>query len=213
MSDAKQYEIGRDPFAPRSRWSVGAAAAAHAILIVAVLTLVTSQEVRTVTQDLVVRLIQDEPPKVQPTPPKPLPAQPQTARAPAPPPPVMTAAAEAPAPSSFTVAPQPVRPAPTEIAPVSVTAARFDADYLHNPKPVYPSASRRLGEQGRVLLRVFVSADGQAERVEIRTSSGFPRLDQAAEDAVARWRFVPARRGDQAVAAWVQVPITFQLES
>jgi protein TonB len=96
---------------------------------------------------------------------------------------------------------------------VAITAARFDADYLHNPKPVYPHASRRLGEQGKVLLRVYVSAAGLAEKVEVKLSSSFARLDKAAEDAVSRWRFVPARRGDHAIAAWVQVPITFQLES
>jgi protein TonB len=111
--------------------------------------------------------------------------------------------------------PAPVAAAPINAAaaPVAITAARFDADYLDNPKPVYPHASRRLGEQGKVLLRVYVSAAGLAEKVEIKLGSGFARLDQAAHDAVSRWRFVPARRGEQAVAAWVQVPITFQLDS
>jgi protein TonB len=90
---------------------------------------------------------------------------------------------------------------------------RFDAAYLANPKPAYPPASRRLGEEGRVVLRVFVAADGLAQMVEIRQPSGFARLDAAAADAVARWRFVPARRGERAVAAWVLVPIVFNLES
>ena len=62
------------------------------------------------------------------------------------------------------------------------------------------------------MLRVYVNAAGAAERVEMRTSSGFERLDQAAHDAVYRWRFVPARQGDQPVPAWVLVPITFALE-
>ena len=78
---------------------------------------------------------------------------------------------------------------------------------------LFAHASRRLGEQGKVLLRVFVSAQGLAERIEVKLSSGFVRLDQAAHEAVSRWRFVPARRGEQAIAAWVQVPITFQLDS
>jgi protein TonB len=136
--------------------------------------------------------------------------------------PLLTAQAPVDTPASFTVPPQP--PAPTLAPPISVapslspppvtmTAARFDADYLDNPKPVYPNASRRLGEQGKVLLRVYVSAQGLAEKVELKLGSGFARLDQAAQDAVARWRFVPARRGDEAVSAWVQVPITFQLDS
>ena len=60
---------------------------------------------------------------------------------------------------------------------------------------------------------IFVTALGDAERVQLRQSSGKQRLDEAALEAVRHWRFVPARRGEQAVAAWVQVPITFQLES
>lgn len=102
-------------------------------------------------------------------------------------------------------------PAPHAV-PV-VTEARFDADYLNNPPPVYPVLSRRRGEQGRVLLRVQVSAQGTAERVEIESGSGHARLDAAALEAVRRWRFVPARRGDTAVAASVRVPIVFRLDA
>jgi protein TonB len=69
----------------------------------------------------------------------------------------------------------------------------------------------RRSEQGRVLLRVFVSIDGRAERIELQKSSGFERLDQAAEQAVQRWKFTPARQGDQTLAAWVTVPIDFRL--
>jgi protein TonB len=72
--------------------------------------------------------------------------------------------------------------------------------------------SRRAGEQGKTLLRVLVSAAGLAEQVEIRQSSGFPRLDAAAEEAVRRWRFSPARLGGDVQAAWVLVPISFILE-
>jgi protein TonB len=63
-----------------------------------------------------------------------------------------------------------------------------------------------------VILRVHVLATGLADRVEIHTSSGHDRLDKAARSAVARWRFVPARSGDLAVAAWVQVPIVYSLQ-
>jgi protein TonB len=151
--------------------------------------------------------------------PKPKPPEPPKPKKVLPPPPPQLLASTTPsnAPIAFTVPPPPPTPVATPInaapAPVAITAARFDADYLDNPKPVYPHASRRLGEQGKVLLRVYVSAAGLAEKVEIKLGSGFARLDQAAHDAVSRWRFVPARRGEQAVAAWVQVPITFQLDS
>ncbi len=92
----------------------------------------------------------------------------------------------------------------------ALTAARFDADYLHNPAPAYPSQSRRLKEEGTVLLLVRVSDQGVPLSVEIRTSSGFERLDEAGVQAVRQWRFVPAKRGNDSVAASVLVPIQFK---
>jgi len=88
----------------------------------------------------------------------------------------------------------------------------FNAAYLNNPAPNYPSVSRRLGEQGLVLLRVQVTADGIPESVELQTGSGSSRLDQAALEAVKKWQFVPAKRGEQSVSASVVVPIRFSLE-
>lgn len=102
-------------------------------------------------------------------------------------------------------------PPPGAASTASVSAARFDADYLRNPAPAYPPLARRLREEGKVVLRAFVTPDGAAGQVELRTSSGFPRLDQAARDAVSRWKFVPARRGDETVGAWVLIPIVFNL--
>ncbi|HJV88951.1 MAG TPA: energy transducer TonB [Holophagaceae bacterium] len=95
----------------------------------------------------------------------------------------------------------------------SIQGPRFDAAYLQNPPPDYPSLSRRLGEEGRVILRVLVSPEGRAEQVELRQSSGHARLDQAALGTVRRWRFVPARRGSDSLAAWVLVPLTFTLDA
>ena len=89
----------------------------------------------------------------------------------------------------------------------------FNVSYLDNPAPNYPSISRRLGEQGKVLLRVQVAVDGTADSVVLQTSSGSSRLDQAALAAVKKWRFVPARRGGQAVVASVVVPVSFSTGS
>jgi protein TonB len=91
------------------------------------------------------------------------------------------------------------------------TAPSFNADYLSNPAPEYPSMSRRLREQGRVTLRVRVTAEGKPDAVELAQGSGFERLDQAAHDVVWRWRFVPARQGGRDIAGWVIVPIRFSL--
>lgn len=112
-----------------------------------------------------------------------------------------------------TVAQAPVAPMPAASSEPEFTAPRFDAAYLDNPPPAYPPLSRRLGEQGRVLVRVFVEPDGAPAQVELRSSSGHRRLDAAAVAAVRRWRFVPAWRGDEPVGAWVLVPIAFKLRS
>lgn len=108
-------------------------------------------------------------------------------------------------------------PAPVPTAPaVPVAAApsvpRFDADYLNNPAPAYPPLSRRLHEEGKVVLRVFVEPSGAVGTVELRTSSDFERLDKSAISAVSRWKFVPAKQGNEAVGAWVLVPIVFSLK-
>lgn len=61
-------------------------------------------------------------------------------------------------------------------------------------------------------LRVHVTADGKADEVQLKTSSGSASLDRAARAAVETWRFVPARQGTKAVPAWVIVPVVFKLE-
>jgi protein TonB len=61
-----------------------------------------------------------------------------------------------------------------------------------------------------VKLRVLVSADGLSEHVEVANSSGYAVLDDAAMDAVKKWRFIPAMRGETAVISSVIVPINFQ---
>lgn len=150
-------------------------------------------------------------PRPEVVPPRPQPVKPR----PAPPqPPVQLAAPEAsPSPSPVVVPAAPTTPpvaAPP--APVQATQPRFDADYLDNPKPPYPPLARRMGEQGRVVLRVRVTPDGAAGEVLLHASSGSPRLDESALATVRRWKFVPARRGVEAVAAWVHVPIVFTLK-
>jgi protein TonB len=135
--------------------------------------------------------------------PKPKPVSPKT-----PIPPVEPVAVAAPETAPPSVA-QPGNPPPVAEA---YQPARFDAAYLHNPAPVYPALSRRLGEQGRVLLRVRVTVDGEAGSVELEKGSGSSSLDQAALEAVKKWRFIPARRGEQPVGAWVLVPVRFSLE-
>ncbi len=86
-----------------------------------------------------------------------------------------------------------------------------DADYLNNPAPKYPAISKKLGEEGKVLLSVLVNPDGRVAKVSLKTSSGFDRLDQAALNAVTDWRFSPGTRNGVAQQMWVTVPINFAL--
>ena len=169
-----------------------------------------------------------EPPK--PKPPKPEPVRPEPPR-PAPPAPVPT---PPPAPSPAVSvpetkpAPQPPEPAPAPAprpapvpqappappAPPAKTDVSISASYsASNAKPVYPTMSKRMGEQGTVMLRVLVKSDGSAANVEVKSSSGFPRLDQSAVEAVKSWRFNPATLDGKPVDEWYQVPIPFKLQN
>lgn len=187
-----------------------------------------------VPAEILSQLIEPPAPKVNPPPPPP----PKPVKQPVtkaikptlPPPPQLMAVPNAPpspnAPQGVT---EPQPPAPPIAAPVSVAAAppsppaappapprvelpSSDADYLQNPRPPYPPISKRLGEQGKVLVRVFIGANGLAEKAEIRQSSGFDRLDQIALSTVQKWRYVPGKRGGVAEAMWFVVPINFVLE-
>ncbi|MDX9716609.1 MAG: energy transducer TonB [Thauera sp.] len=162
------------------------------------------------------------PPPPPPEPkPKPTPKPKPVAKKPTPKPVVRETPPATDAPTA-TSTPTEAAPQPAPVASASastrsestpaLTQARYDAAYLNNPHPAYPMVSRRMREEGQVMLRVLVSAEGLPSRIELRTSSGSSRLDRAAQDAVARWRFVPARRGSAAVEAWVLVPIVFKLQ-
>lgn len=154
-------------------------------------------------------------PKPTPTPPKPKPvpvtkpapvakAQPLVAPV-APATPVATASSQSPESAST---PAKTRQAGSDggsSAPIARDAR------LNNPEPPYPPESRRRGEEGRVVLKVRVSKEGTAESVEVERSSGHRRLDMVARKTVSRWRFIPARQNDNAVAAWAGVTIIFKL--
>lgn len=119
--------------------------------------------------------------------------------------PVVPAAAPATSPAAGNTRPN-TTPSPAVVLPST------DADYLNNPTPPYPRISRRMGEQGTVVIRVFINTEGRAEKAEIRTSSGYTRLDDVALDTVKRWRFVPGKRAGVPEAMWFNVPVRFVLD-
>lgn len=179
-----------------------------------------------------------EPPRPVEAPPSPAPPPPMVTKqvavkkappTPAPPPQLQAIASQDPAPNAPTGAITPTAPLPPITAPMAVNAAPVapppappapprielpssDAEYLQNPKPPYPSLSRRLGEQGTVLIQVLIGSDGIAQKGEIRKSSGFDRLDQAALTTVLKWRYVPGKRAGVPETMWFTVPIAFALE-
>lgn len=111
-------------------------------------------------------------------------------------------------------------PAAPSSAPAGTSVAALPPDGVtqtavprggYQVRPSYPHSARRLGIQGTTLLSVFVAADGRVGDVVIKQSAGHPDLDQAATDAVKRWRFEPARRGSEAVSMWVLLPVEFRL--
>lgn len=93
-----------------------------------------------------------------------------------------------------------------------VTPPRSDASALNNPAPEYPPQSRTFHEQGRVLLDVYILPDGTVGQIKLHTSSGYSRLDSSALDAVRRWHYIPAKRGDVPIPYWYVQPIDFELD-
>ena len=100
-----------------------------------------------------------------------------------------------------------------EAAPAATsTGVAIPAAYAaRNRKPDYPLMSRRYNEQGTVVLRVLVKADGSAGEVFVRKSSGYPLLDQSALTAVRDWRFAAATRDGKPVSEWYEIPIPYTL--
>jgi len=86
-------------------------------------------------------------------------------------------------------------------------------EYVRQPAPRYPPQSRRLREEGLVVLRVMIDEKGQACHIEVETSSGHARLDHAAKEAVARAEFRPYIEDGEPRRALVLIPIEFSLSS
>jgi TonB family protein len=79
------------------------------------------------------------------------------------------------------------------------------------PQPDYPAAAQTNGEQGDVLIDVYVSSSGKPRKFKVHQTSGFADLDNAAAEAVANWRFVPAIHSGDTASDWTTVKIHFEL--
>jgi protein TonB len=114
--------------------------------------------------------------------------------------------------STRRLTPQALQPEGTQTPRTSITPPTAHANSLSNPPPPYPRQSRRLGEQGKVVLTAEIATNGKALQALINISSGYPRLDRAALDSVLNWRFIPGNKAGVPQQMWVNIPINFVLE-
>ena len=130
--------------------------------------------------------------------------------------PQLVETAPPPLPAPIDEAALPVGPeADASTAPGAVALAPGDQPVPLNgqtPPPRYPSEALRRGESGTVLVRVEVDAYGAPAGVALVQRSGSRDLDRAAMEAVRKWRFMPAQRNGQAVAASLVIPIDFKAD-
>lgn len=163
-----------------------------------------------------------DPPKPEPPKPKPIKRE-----KPAQPPPPQQLAAQTPAvlppgapPLPLPPEPPrievPVEPAPPAPPPKPVGPAVLSGELAltcpDRAPPSYPAISRRLGEEGKVVLRVELDETGRVDHATVKTSSGYARIDEAALATVKRWRCSPASRDGAAVRAVAIQPFNFVLE-
>lgn len=157
-------------------------------------------------------LLEEQKPDIPPPPPPPAPKN-----APPPPPPAYVPPVDIPvnAPASANAIAAVTVVAPSPAAPVVKTEPVRTAAVVNSAnceKPEYPSASRRLEEEGTVALRFLVGIDGKVIQAEIENSSGYKRLDEAARAGLSRCQFKPATLDGKAVQAWATMKYTWRLE-
>jgi protein TonB len=233
----KEAQATLTPMPKPAPIAVAATILLHAVLIAAVVAgLNADREPDTPSEPLKVQLLPPEPAPPQvaqsaPPPPAPIPppvkkerpapksaAKPAPESKPAPRTPSTAPAtaqesqqeakpAPAPAPSSPATAAPPAPPAPVR---TSASEASYAAT---NRTPPYPRISLTNGEEGTVVLRVLVTAEGTAGAVEVKASSGYMLLDESARKTVMTWRFKPATVDGKPVSEWYQVPIPFKLQN
>lgn len=200
----------------------------HALPLYAIIQSgMAGQAIKTIQTEIVAMIIAPEQ-APEPTPPQP---QPKTIPKTVPVKKTPPVPKVEPAPSSISAPPVPETAQKAEVAEVAQpkeqvvekspgapadagmpkTINSSDVGYINAPNPGYPSASRRLGEEGLVRFRVLISEQGRAERIEIQKSSGHTRLDDAAMQAIRRALFKPYMEDGKAIPVYAIIPISFKL--
>jgi protein TonB len=173
---------------------IGLVVLLHALLLWAISSGLARHVVR-MTENTVEAVLMSEAPPPAPTPPP---------KTPAPPPPAPTSTAPA-----ITQAATP--PAAAPAAPAIRTGAVIQAG-AHCAKPDYPSASRRMEEEGTVTLKFLIGVDGKVIQADIEKTSGFTRLDEAARNALSKCQFRPGTVDGKPEQSWASIKYTWRLE-
>ena len=182
----------------------------HVILVWALVNGLARKVVEVVKGPLETKIIQE----MKPPPPEAPPPPPPKFAPPPPdfiPPPEVNVAVETPPTNTITaVSSKPAPPAPP--TPVAQTAAHVPPVVKagHCREPEYPPASERLGEEGRVVLQLLVNTDGKVIDSKVESSSGHPRLDEAARAALSLCKFTPGTYQGQPEQAWGRIAYVFK---
>ncbi|MES2537155.1 MAG: TonB family protein [Pseudomonadota bacterium] len=201
----------------------------HVGVFYALSTGLLRQAAEAIPQEVFVSFISPEPapkpevPKPQPATPKPVPVVKKPVVRPAPvAPPLATAPSQQAITEPPTAPPSPQPPAdvaapvapqaPAAPAPPAPPKTISGVEYIQAPQPDYPPIAKRMGEEGKVIVRVLINEKGRPERVDVQKSSGSPRLDEAAKQAVARALFKPHLEDGKPIAVFALVPINFSIQ-
>jgi protein TonB len=197
--------MAASPYAARQRsprkhlTGIGWVVLLHALLLWAISTGL-ARDVVQMTENTVEAVLMSEAPPPAPTPPPKTPLP----KTPAPPPPAPTSTAPA-------ITQTPTPPAAAPQAPAIRMGAVIQAG-AHCAKPDYPSASRRMEEEGTVTLKFLIGVDGKVLQADVEKSSGFTRLDEAARNALSKCQFRPGTVDGKPEQSWASIKYTWRLE-
>ncbi len=192
------------PYAARQRAprrhliGIGLVVVLHAVLLWAIASGLARQVVR-ITENTVEAVLMSEAPP-------PAPVAPKTPPPPKPAPPTPAQASTAPAIT------QAATPSAAQPALPAIRTGAVIQPGAHCAKPDYPSASRRMEEEGTVTLKFLIGTDGRVLQADIEKSSGFNRLDEAARNALSKCQFRPGTVDGKPEQSWANIKYTWRLE-
>lgn len=182
----------------------------HVLLVYALVNGLARKVVEVVKGPLETKIIQE----VKPPPPEAPPLPPKLTVPPPPfiPPPEVNIAEPAPVQNTISAITntKPVEAPPAPAAPKAVVHAPPVVRASGCQEPEYPASSARLGETGRVVLELLVGVDGKVIDSKVETSSGFPRLDEAARNALSLCKFKPGTADGQPEQTWAKIAYVFK---